>query len=76
MLERWRDRAWMGSVAEFGAWWSARDALDADLVQRNGRWQLDARSASGIQGLTIILPRQNRRLMLNLEPGETHHSAL
>lgn len=76
VLERWRDRAWMGSLAEFGAWWSARDALEADLVQRNGRWELVARSEGGMRDLGIILPRQNRRLMLTLEPGRESRTAL
>lgn len=69
VLARWKDRAWIGSLAQFGTWWSARDALEADVVQRNGVWQLNARSESGIRGLGIILPKQNnRRLNLNLEP--------
>lgn len=76
VLERWRERAWMGSLAEFGAWWSARDALEADLVQRDGRWELTARSAQGVQGLTIILPRQNRRFTLALAPGQDRQVAL
>ena len=76
VLEQWRDRAWIGSLAEFGAWWSARDALEADLVQRNGRWELTARSAQGVRDLGIILPRQNRRLMLTLEPDRQTATAL
>lgn len=76
VLERWRERAWIGSLAQFGAWWSARDALEADLVQRNGRWELTARSQDGVRDLGIILPRQNRRLMLTLEPGRESRTAL
>lgn len=76
VLARWRDRAWIGSLAQFGAWWSARDALEADLVQQDGQWVMTARSEAGLRGLGIILPRQNRRLTLTLEPGRETRTAL
>lgn len=77
VLDHWKGRAWMGSLAQFGTWWSARDALDADLVQRNGRWELTAKSATGIDGLGIILPKQNnRRLELNLQPNRASVTGL
>ncbi len=77
VLARWKDRAWIGSLAQFGAWWSARDGLEADLVQRNGRWELTAKSAAGIDGLGILLPKQNtRRVELNLQPGRTSVTGL
>ena len=27
----WKDRAWFGTMAEFGAWWAARDAVEVDV---------------------------------------------
>ena len=53
---RMRDRAWWGTLAEFGSWWEARDRVETDMVARNGRSYLQLSSTSPVRGLGLRLP--------------------
>ncbi|TFG81738.1 MAG: hypothetical protein E4H20_09165 [Spirochaetales bacterium] len=53
---RLRDRAWWGTLAEFGSWWEARDGVEADIVVRDGQRILRLRAGSPVPGLGLKLP--------------------
>lgn len=54
--ERMRDRAWWGTLKEFGLWWSARDGVEADVVAAEGRRVLRVSSPRPVEGLGLRLP--------------------
>jgi peptidoglycan/xylan/chitin deacetylase (PgdA/CDA1 family) len=53
--ERVRDKAWWGTLAEFGAWWEARDRVEFDVVYRDGARFLRLSSPLAINGLGLKL---------------------
>ena len=54
--ERMRNRAWWGTLKEFGRWWSARDGVEADVAVTEGRRVLRLSSPVSIEGLGLTLP--------------------
>ena len=54
--ERMRNRAWWGTLREFGEWWSARDGVEADVVRADGRRILRLSSSSPVEGFGLRLP--------------------
>ncbi|HLY80988.1 MAG TPA: polysaccharide deacetylase family protein [Caulobacteraceae bacterium] len=72
LIQRWKDRAWMPDLDEFGRWWRARDEADLDVVQAGGGWSLDVNAPEALQNLTVMLPKSSQgQLRLN---GVTGHS--
>lgn len=72
VADYWRGRAWMGTLAQFGAWWSRRDALDTDVVARDGRWYLRSASDEPFEGVTVTLPKAGgRRIALSGRAGRS-----
>jgi hypothetical protein len=53
--ERVRDKAWWGTLAEFGAWWEARDRVELDVLYRDGVRFLRLASPLAVQGLGLKL---------------------
>ncbi|MDE3011812.1 MAG: hypothetical protein KGI67_13080 [Pseudomonadota bacterium] len=54
-----RDRAWFGSIADFGEWWTARDRLEFDVVpgtDADPQPHLHITAPLPIEGLTLQLP--------------------
>jgi peptidoglycan/xylan/chitin deacetylase (PgdA/CDA1 family) len=77
VADHWKDRAWMGSVAAFGDWWRARDALDADVVVANGRPVLQVSAPQGAEAVAVIFPKANgREVRLDLPAGGRTQVAL
>lgn len=54
--ERMRDRAWWGTLRDFGEWWSARDGVEADVVRTDGRRVLRLTSSAPVEGFGLRLP--------------------
>ncbi len=70
VADRWRGRAWMGTMEDFGDWWSDRDALETDVIARDGRWILRAQSTQGARDVTVVLPKADgRRVIVGVQPG-------
>jgi peptidoglycan/xylan/chitin deacetylase (PgdA/CDA1 family) len=70
VADHWRGRAWMGTVAQFGKWWSQRDALETDVTERSGRWYLQSASNLPVEAVTITLPKLGgRRINVNAGAG-------
>ena len=61
VADYWQGRAWMGTVAQFGTWWEQRDALETDVVERDGRFYLISASSLPIEAVTITLPKAGGR---------------
>lgn len=76
IADRWKDRAWIGSVSDFGAWWAARDALELDVAEADGRPVLRARAGAAVKDVAVILPKAGRELTLSLPTGGTTVVAL
>lgn len=71
LVEAWRDRAWIGSLADFGGWWTARDRLRADVVAKDGGWVLSAGGSEAVQDLVILTPKARvKRTVLKAGAGE------
>lgn len=54
-----RERAWFGTVSEFGAWWSARDQVELDIVPAegpDGTLHVHLQAPQPVAGLTLQLP--------------------
>lgn len=69
LVDRWQDRAWIGSLADFGDWWAGRDSLETDLVQENGRMVLRAAAGRDATGVRVRLPKADRELRIDLRAG-------
>ena len=54
--ERMREKAWWGTLREFGDWWTARDGIEADVVLSGDRRVLRLSSPLTVRGLGIRLP--------------------
>ncbi|MFN3932413.1 MAG: polysaccharide deacetylase family protein [Brevundimonas sp.] len=61
VADYWRGRAWMGTVDAFGDWWAARDALETDIVARDGRWVLVSAAGAEVRDVAVLLPKAGRR---------------
>ena len=57
IARKWRGRAWLASLRDFGGWWAARDKADVDVVSTPKGWRLDVRSAAPLRDLVIRLPK-------------------
>ena len=65
-----RPYAWMGSVREFGDWWSARNQVTIDVTElADGNIQLKLNAPTEIRGLTLEL-RQYKTLVASSMPME------
>lgn len=73
VADYWKGRAWMGTVAQFGRWWAQRDALETDIIERDGRWYLQSGSSLPVEAVTITLPKAaGRQIPLRVtRPGRT-----
>lgn len=70
VADHWRGRAWMGTLEAFGQWWADRDGLETDMVERDGRWMLQAISPQGARDVAIVLPKAGgRTIAVRVEPG-------
>ena len=54
------ETAWFGTVAEYGAWWSARDAVQLDVESGSGRVAVRLFAPSPIDGLALRMPEDYR----------------
>jgi peptidoglycan/xylan/chitin deacetylase (PgdA/CDA1 family) len=57
LIQRWKDRAWMPDLDEFGSWWRARDDADFDVAQQGSGWSLVVDAPEALQNLTVLLPK-------------------
>ncbi|MDP9025021.1 MAG: polysaccharide deacetylase family protein [Candidatus Eremiobacteraeota bacterium] len=57
IARRWRGRAWLTSLRNFGDWWAARDQAEVDVVSTPSGWRLDVRSAAPLHDLVIKMPK-------------------
>lgn len=56
IIEEVRSYAWMGSLREFGDWWSARNEVRLDLVEMpNGEFEIRLDAPKPIKNLTLEL---------------------
>jgi hypothetical protein len=51
-----RDRAWFGSVSEFGQWWAARNQVEVDVHQDGSLHTVTLDIRDKITGLTLQIP--------------------
>lgn len=72
VADRWRGRAWMGTLAAFGDWWSERNALETDMIERDGRWILRAASRRRARDVSIVFPKAaGRRVTVAVQAGQS-----
>ena len=77
LVRRWRNRAWMGSLSQFGDWWTARDALELDVVVQNGRPVLMAAAGPATRAIAVKLPKStSAEIRLDLRAGERRETPI
>ena len=59
IVQAWRRRAWLTSLATFGEWWRARDEADIDVVGDGSHWSLRVRSGRPLHNLVVHFPKWN-----------------
>ena len=57
LIARWKGRAWMPDLEEFGAWWRARDKADIDVIEDGRGWALTVDAPEELRHLAVILPK-------------------
>jgi hypothetical protein len=74
LIQRWKARAWMPDLDEFGRWWRARDEADIDVVPQGAGWSLEVNAPEALQNLTVLLPKSRQgQLRLN---GVSGHASV
>ena len=48
--------AWFGTLGQYGRWWAARDQVEVDLLQQQGKLELRLTATEPLEGLTLELP--------------------
>ncbi len=51
-----QQRAWFGTLREFGEFWSARDRVQLDVIQQGKQIRVDLAAPERISGLAVHLP--------------------
>ena len=72
LLEGLGGEPWYGTVAAFGRWWSAREAVALDWVGEGEAARLRVRSPEAVDGLAIDVPPGLR--LAGVTPSEAHAS--
>ena len=72
-----RDRAWFGSVGEFGRWWAARNQVQVDVREDGTRHTVTLEIPEKIAGLDVQIPsgwvlKQRDPLTLAVTRGDAH----
>jgi len=57
VIARWKDRAWMTDLDDFGGWWRARDDADFDVVQDGSEWAVSVKAPDELRNVVVILPK-------------------
>jgi peptidoglycan/xylan/chitin deacetylase (PgdA/CDA1 family) len=57
LIARWKDRAWMTDMDEYGAWWRARDLADVDVIQDGNGWSLEVSAPEELRNVVVLLPK-------------------
>ena len=55
-VEAQRQRAWFGSMREFGEFWAARDRVAVDVEQQGAQVRVTLKAPQQVEGLTLSLP--------------------
>ena len=70
VADRWRGRAWMGTMDAFGDWWSRRDTLETDVIAKDGGGLLRAATPRGARDVTVVFPKAaGRRVTVEVDAG-------
>jgi peptidoglycan/xylan/chitin deacetylase (PgdA/CDA1 family) len=56
-IERQRQQAWFGTLAQYGAWWAARDKIALDAAIRDGGIVVSIEAPAPVPGLSLRLPK-------------------
>jgi hypothetical protein len=75
LIARWKDRAWMTDLDDFGAWWRARDRADIDVAEDgHGGWALTVDAPEELRHLAVLLPKAAGGGQLVLDGVRGHRS--
>lgn len=56
LVEAFRQKAWFGSIGEFGRWWAARDRTEVDVKRQNQNRLVQLRFGQEIKELSLDVP--------------------
>ncbi|WP_037022322.1 polysaccharide deacetylase family protein [Pseudomonas saudiphocaensis] len=56
VLPKLKPFAWFGTLSQYGRWWAARDQVEVDLRQQQGKLELRLTATEPLEGLTLELP--------------------
>ncbi len=75
LIARWKDRAWMTDLDDFGAWWRARDGADIDVAEDgHGGWALTVDAPEELRHLAVLLPKAPGSGQLVIDGVRGHRS--
>ncbi|MFM2207497.1 MAG: hypothetical protein RL213_1472 [Bacteroidota bacterium] len=55
-FRKWKDRAWFGSMGDFGLWWTARNYVTMDVKREGGTRVVYLNVPKRMEGLAVMLP--------------------
>jgi hypothetical protein len=55
-FRKWKDRAWFGSIGDFGLWWTARNYVTMDVKREGGTRVVYLNVPKRMEGLAVMLP--------------------
>lgn len=67
LVEALRQRAWFGTLREFGEFWAARDKASVDVERQGGGVRVCVAATEAIHGLALRLPPGYR--VVSVEPS-------
>ncbi len=56
LVDAVRDRAWFGSISDYGSWWAARNAAEIDVTEAGANRTVHVHAPGRIDGLTLTVP--------------------
>ena len=68
LVESLHQRAWFGSIREFGEFWAARDHVSVDIEHKDSQTRVSLNAPVQVAGLTLHLPVGYR--VVSVEPRE------
>jgi hypothetical protein len=69
-LKKWKDRAWLGSLGDFGLWWAARNSVTMDVKHEGEQRVVYLNVPKRMEGLAVMLPI--RSTPVSVEGGGPH----
>ncbi|MFM7726675.1 MAG: hypothetical protein ACKO7B_08235, partial [Flavobacteriales bacterium] len=55
-VKHFQERAWFGTLSDFGLWWAARNEITMDVSRENGKRVVTVNVPKRMEGLSLMMP--------------------